>query len=156
MKPAQQCATHLDVLGEDEATELLLTRAQLEEEADDKLREEAAKLVKSLGFLPLAIEQVAATVRMQQWGIEEYAEKFESHRDDLLKRTGSNYQNNSLGLQAVQASFDVTYKVINAQAYDASNGTKADAAKYALQLLNLFCFYHNEGLMGNILKQAVK
>ncbi|KAI1468633.1 FabD/lysophospholipase-like protein [Daldinia caldariorum] len=156
MQPTQRSATMLDVLGEGEAVELLLSSAQLEEEADDKIRRDAVNLTKSLGYLPLAIEQAAATVRMQQWGIEEYAKKFESHRDVLLSRAGSDSQNDSLGLQAVHASFDVTYKVINTQAHDVSNEAKADAAKYALQLLNLFSFYHNEGLMGNILKRAVK
>ncbi|OTB15577.1 hypothetical protein K445DRAFT_366768 [Daldinia sp. EC12] len=139
MEPAQKSATMLDVLGEEEAVELLFSSARLEEEADDKKRKKAASLTKSLGYLPLAIEQAAATVRMEQWGVED-----------------SDPQNDSLGLQAVHASFDVTYKVINMQAHDVSNEAKADAAKYALQLLNLFSFYHNEGLMGNILKRAVK
>ncbi|KAK6948462.1 hypothetical protein Daesc_010228 [Daldinia eschscholtzii] len=157
MKPAQKSATQLDVLGEDEAVQLLINSARLEQEADRKTLSDAAKLTKSLGYLPLAIDQAAGTIRMQQWAIEEYAKKFESHRDDLLKRAGSeDSASESLGLQAVHASFDVTYKVLNMQSHDGSNESKAEAAKYAIQLLSLFSFYHNEGLMGHILKRAVE
>ncbi|KAI1660184.1 FabD/lysophospholipase-like protein [Daldinia decipiens] len=154
IKPAQRWSTFVDVISEGDALELLLSRAQLAN-VDGKVRGEGVKLVRSLGYLPLAIEQAAATLRMMQWEVTEYAAALEIQHDDLLNKPGSNRGSaSSAVLRAVHASFDVTYKILNKQAHEASDDSKAQAAKYALQLLNLFSFYHNEGLMGNILKRA--
>ncbi|KAI0852479.1 FabD/lysophospholipase-like protein [Daldinia vernicosa] len=151
IKPAQRWTTFVDVINETDALELLLSSAQLTE-VDEKARRGAERLVKSLGYLPLAIEQAAATLRMEQWEVTEYEAALETQNDDLLKKPDIDH--GSFVRRAVHASFDVTYKVLNKQAHEASDETKAQAAKYALQLLNLFCFYHNEGLMGSILKRA--
>lgn len=71
IKPAQRWSTFVDVISERDALELLLSSAQLDE-VDGKVRGEGVKLVRSLGYLPLAIEQAAATLRMKQWGVTEF------------------------------------------------------------------------------------
>ncbi|KAI0842839.1 FabD/lysophospholipase-like protein [Hypoxylon sp. FL0890] len=154
MKPAQKSTTMIDVMSEADAVELILSGAQLEED-DANMREEAVKLAASLEYLPLALEQAATTLRMQRYKISEYAKLLEDRRHNLLKNK-SDSDDTPLVLQAVHASFDVTYKVLNTQAHESSNKSEAEAARYALQLLNLFSFYHNEGLMGGILKRAVE
>ncbi|OTA97917.1 hypothetical protein M434DRAFT_391527 [Hypoxylon sp. CO27-5] len=154
MKPVQKSTTMLDVMSEEDAVNLLIFGAQIEEE-DAGMREEAAKLAASLAHLPLTLEQAATTLRIQKYKISEYAKLLEDRHHNLLKNN-SDSDNVSRVLQAVHASFDVTYKVLNTQAHDTSKETEAEAAKYAVQLLNLFSFYHNEGLMGGILKRAAE
>ncbi|KAI1802241.1 FabD/lysophospholipase-like protein [Daldinia bambusicola] len=151
IKPAQKWTTMLDAITEKEALELLFYSAQLTE-VDRHLHGEAIKLVRSLGYLPLAIEQAGKTLRMKEWRVTEYAAELEIQQDKLLNKSG--YDCGSVMLRGVHASFDVTYKVLNKQAHGDADELKAQAAKYALQLLNLFCFYHNEGLTGSILKRA--
>ncbi|OTB07612.1 hypothetical protein M426DRAFT_317916 [Hypoxylon sp. CI-4A] len=150
MKPSQKSMTFLDVMSEADAVELLLSRAQLDVVVDEKKREEAAQLARDLGYLPLALEQASTTMRLKQYEISEYARLLEDQRSNLLKEAGSETDPT---LQAVRASLEVTYRTLNAQAHDANN-KGADAAKYALQLLGLFSFYHNEGLTGGIIKRA--
>ncbi|KAI1142817.1 FabD/lysophospholipase-like protein [Hypoxylon sp. FL0543] len=154
MMPVQKSTTMVDVMSEADAVDLILSGAQLEEE-DAKMREEAVKLAAQLEYLPLALESAATTLRMQRYKVSEYAKLLEDSRNNLLKnKPGSDEP--PVVLQAVRASFDVTYKVLNTQAHNSSNETKSKAARYALQLLSLFSFYHNEGLMGGILKRAVE
>ncbi|KAI0148120.1 FabD/lysophospholipase-like protein [Hypoxylon sp. NC0597] len=154
MKPVQKSTTMIDVMSEADAVELILSGAQLEEE-DGNMREEAIKLAASLEYLPLALEQAATMLGMQRYKISEYAKLLEDRRHNLLNNK-SDSDDIPLVIQAVHASFDVTYKVLNTQAHDNSNESKAEAARYALKLLSLFSFYHNEGLMGGILKRAVE
>ncbi|KAI1412586.1 FabD/lysophospholipase-like protein [Hypoxylon sp. FL1857] len=154
MKPVQRSTTMIDVMSEADAVDLLLAGAQLEEE-DANTREEAVKLAASLECLPLTLESAASTLRRKRYTISEYAKLLEEHRHNLLKNK-SDSDSIPPVLQAVHASFDVTYKVLNTQAHDSSYESEAEAARYALKLLNLFSFYHNEGLMGGILKRAVE
>ncbi|KAI0008902.1 FabD/lysophospholipase-like protein [Xylariaceae sp. FL0662B] len=155
MKPKLrgQSMTKVDVLNETDAALLLLYCAH-SDGSDMKKWTEAMNLSEMLGYLPLALEQAGATLRMRDYGISQYAEILENHRNDLLKASGS--ENIPAALQAVYTSFDVTYKVLNTRAHDASNEEQAEAAKNALQLLSLFSFFHNEGLMGAILQRAFK
>ncbi|KAI1075822.1 FabD/lysophospholipase-like protein [Whalleya microplaca] len=150
-KLRSQSITKIEVLNEIEAVELLLCCARLDV-ADKKKRAEALELSTALGYLPLALEQAGATLRMRDYEISEYAEILENHRDDLLKASGS--EDIPAGLQAVYASFDVTYKVLNSRAHDASSDEQSKAARSALQLLSLFSFFHYSGLMGAILRRS--
>ncbi|KAL7628590.1 hypothetical protein AAE478_000105 [Parahypoxylon ruwenzoriense] len=144
--------TMLDVMSEEEAVEFLISRARLDETDEAQCRQ-AVDLAETLGYLPLALEQSVATLRMKQYGISEYAKMLEDHRNNLLKKSGT--ENIPAVFQAVYASFEVAYKAINTQAHDPED-EGAEAAKYAVQLLSLFSFYHNEGLMGGIIARAFK
>jgi tetratricopeptide (TPR) repeat protein len=81
--------------------------------------------------------------------IDEYLEKFEEEKESLLKNPRCLGEDNLRNLP-VYATFNISYEAIKAFADKRREIERAPEATYALQLLHLLCFYHNEGSMGTM------
>jgi len=82
----------LDVMSDTEAVDLLAMRTnQSLEGYDHKIllaREQAGKLAKLLGYLPLALDQAAAYIVETESRFEDYIKLYQKHGMKLLKRRG--------------------------------------------------------------------
>lgn len=86
-------------------------------------------------------------IHMDQCPIESFLEKFEEQKESLLKNPKCRGEDNLRNLP-VYATFNISYEAIKAFADKRRDIERAPEATYALQLLHLLCFYHNEGSMG--------
>ena len=82
--PAQ--ALKVDVFSKEEATELLLLRADLADNTCDRVESEADKIVIELGCLALAIEQAAAYIRERLKDIFKFLAVYKEHRKFILAK----------------------------------------------------------------------
>ena len=80
--PAQ--GLKVEVFAEEEATELLLHRADLADNPSERVQTEAARIVTELGFLALAVEQAAAYIRVQLKDIFKFLGVYKEHRKLFL------------------------------------------------------------------------
>ncbi|HEU5382398.1 MAG TPA: tetratricopeptide repeat protein [Ktedonobacteraceae bacterium] len=71
-----------------EGIELLLHRAQRLEYASDEERNEAANVVITLDFFPLALDQAGAYIEEKGCSLGEYLQVYQIHRKVLLSRRG--------------------------------------------------------------------
>jgi hypothetical protein len=79
----------IPVLSPDEAAQLLVRRTDLdnpEQNIQPDILPEANRIVQDLGYLPLAIEQVAGFIRESPFGIAEFHSIYQSNQKDILKR----------------------------------------------------------------------
>ncbi|KAJ1331133.1 FxSxx-COOH system tetratricopeptide repeat protein [Microdochium nivale] len=147
----------LENMKEEDAVTLLLNIAGRDSQSEQN-RQDAAKIARDqLAYLPLAIEQAAKHMQLQQISLPEYASRFEKYREFLLnRRTGSKAPDTAQeippGTEAVQVSFDLTYDALTEAAY--GDTREAHTAKNALRLLSAFSFYANDGLIGSIFQRA--
>jgi tetratricopeptide (TPR) repeat protein len=131
---------------ENDAIELLLKASYL----DPSLMEfqaEASKIVKELFWLPLAIDQAGAYIASGATTIGDYLAKYSEHRKTLLSHcefTGASKYNRS-----VYGTWELSYKEIQKRA-KSNDPHRANAANSAMLLLNLFPFFHHEGITEEI------
>ena len=124
------------------------------DETSKELLKSAVPIVKELGYLALAIDQAGAYIAMG-CRLEDYIQTFRNHRQELLKNP--KYKGASRYNQAVYATWDISYKAIENSIHGREgNALESRDAKNALQILNLFAFLHNEGLMEEIYKRAAE
>jgi hypothetical protein len=76
----------MDGLTEDEALELLFLRSQLIEKRHGD-RSEGKRIVKKLGYLPLAIDQAAAYISIRQLPLNLFMQHYEKRKEVILKHT---------------------------------------------------------------------
>lgn len=148
---------HTALVGEmepDEAMEFFLKAAELDDSSDDfALRDDAALITHELGYLPLAIDQAGAYIAKNAYPVDEYLELFRNHRAMLLRDPVLRGQSDSN--IAVYTTFDLSYHCIESSSNPASNEV-SQSCKSALKILNMFCFYYNEGLMEETVKRAAE
>ena len=139
----------------EDAITLLLRAAQLEKrETDEELRHSATPIVEILGFLPLAIDIAGASIRMGQCHLDDYVDTFRNHREEMMKdRT---FKGASTYNQAVYTAWDIAYDALKGFAKGKEDSMRSQGAKAALQILNLFAFFHNESIMEEIFKRAAE
>lgn len=136
-----------------EAVDLLLDTAGMDKSFPN-VREEAGRVAKLLGRLPLALDQAGAYVRMTGCSFDGYVEKFEKRKVELLQSPrylGADERN-----PAVYATFDISRDALEAYAKMKSNLPKAQDARLALKILSVICFYSNEGLMNQTFQFATQ
>jgi tetratricopeptide (TPR) repeat protein len=137
-------------MGENDAIELLLKASYL----DPSLMEfqaETSKIVKELFCLPLAIDQAGAYIVSGATTIGDYLTKYSEHRKTLLSHsefTGASKYNRS-----VYGTWELSYKEIQKRA-ESDDPHRANAANSAMLLLNLFPFFHHEGITEEIFSYA--
>ncbi|KAH9888239.1 FabD/lysophospholipase-like protein [Xylariomycetidae sp. FL2044] len=155
MKPRLpvQSITRIDGMTEDEAIDLLIRSSRLEN-VDETTYQLAASIANDLERLPVILENAGRTVREEQLNLSAYAEHLNNHRERLLNGPGSG--NTPAALRTIYPALEITYMMINSRAYESPDEPDAAAARSALQLLSLFSFFHNEGLMSDILMRASK
>lgn len=135
-------------LDETDAAVLLLRAANLDDEAS---MEHAGPIAKVLGYLPLAIEQAGAYIAASNCYIDQFLERYEEHRQSLFRKPKAH--ESPPGNLAVYATFDLSYQLIKEKSLEPEDNPKY---RSALEILNLFCFFHNEGLMAETIRRAAE
>lgn len=111
---------------------------------------QARVLVEELGYLPIAIANAGATIRMRCCPIEKYITELRNEKKKLLgtaPRTGDQAAEKS-----VYATFELSWNYINSIARGSSQ--RALASQCALQILNTFCFFHRKKIPGEVVIRA--
>jgi len=135
---------------ENDANELLLKASYLDPSSME-FQAEASKIVKELFCLPLAIDQAGAYIASGATTLGDYLAKYSEHRKILLSHsefTGASKYNRS-----VYGTWELSYKEIQKRS-ESDDPHRANAAKSAILLLNLFPFFHHEGLTEEIFSYA--
>lgn len=138
-----ECVASIETMDAPEAILLLLRSAQEPVEVT-KNRELARAIVNALGFLPLAIDQAGAYIHMAPCPLGEYLAVFNAQKEDLLRSPRFKGSDEKRHI-AVYATFNISHRAIKAFADKKADLTRAKDAEIALKLLNMICFYHNEG-----------
>jgi tetratricopeptide (TPR) repeat protein len=131
---------------ERDAIGLLLKASCLESSTSD-VQIQASKIVTELYCFPLAIDQAGAYIASGATTIGDYLEKYSEHRKTLLSHsefTGASKYN-----RTVYETWELSYKEIQQRA-KSDDSCKADAANSAILLLELFPFFHHEGITQEI------
>jgi tetratricopeptide (TPR) repeat protein len=74
------------VFGVDDAVELLLTLSRITVQPKSVEETEASNIVKTLGYLPLAIEQAASYIREVTGNLLTFSEEYSKNHRDILRR----------------------------------------------------------------------
>ncbi|KIK05841.1 hypothetical protein K443DRAFT_90526 [Laccaria amethystina LaAM-08-1] len=133
-----------------DALELLLKASYLDA-SSMVFQSEGSKIVKELFHLPLAIDQAGAYIASGATTIGDYLAKYSQHRKTLLSHsefTGASKYNRS-----VYGTWELSYKEIQKRA-ESDDPHRASAANSAMLLLNLFPFFHHEGITEEIFSYA--
>jgi len=131
---------------EDDALELLL-KASCLNPSSIEFHAEGSKIVKELFCLPLAIDQAGVYIASGAISIGDYLAKYSEHCKTLLSHsdfTGASKYNRS-----VYETWELSFKEIQRRA-KCGDCHKANAANSAILLLELFPFFHHEGITEDI------
>ncbi|KAL9610367.1 MAG: hypothetical protein Q9167_004937 [Letrouitia subvulpina] len=149
--PASQ--THcISEMEHNEALALLLKSARLD--ASKEYQEQASQIVAELGCLALAIDQAGAYIASGECSIDDYLNTFNAHHQYLLQSEA--YKGASGNDRAVYATMDLSYAAIIRQADSIANEALRQGPKAALLILEVFAFFHNEGIMEDIFRNAAE
>jgi len=135
---------------EADAIELLLKASFLDTHSIE-LQVQASKIVKELFHLPLAIDQAGAYIASGATTIGDYLAKYSEHRKTLL--LSSHFTGASKYSKTVYATWELSYKEIQIRA-KSDDPHRANAANSAILLLELFPFFHYEGITEDIFLYA--
>jgi len=150
--PASQ-TRHVAEMDHNEARALLLTSARLNISLED-YQEQGLAIIEELGCLALAIDQAGAYIASGECRLDDFLDVFNAHRQHLLQNDA--YKGASESNRAVYATWDLSYTAIHRQANAAVNGALCQGPKAALQILRVFPFFHNEGIMEDIFRFAAE
>jgi len=131
---------------ENDALELLLEASCLNPSSIE-FQAEASKIVKQLFCLPLAIDQAGAYIASGVTTLGDYLAKYSEHQKTLLSH--SEYIGASKYNRTVYATWELSYKEIQRRA-KSDDSYKANAANSAILILELFPFFHHEGITEDI------
>ena len=135
---------------ENDAVELLLKSSCLHPSSME-FQAEASKIVKGLFCLPLAIDQAGAYIASGATTIGDFLAKYSEHRKILLSH--SEFNGASKYNRSVYGTWELSYKEIQKRA-ESDDPYRANAANSAMLLLNLFPFFHHEGITEDIFSYA--
>ena len=134
----------LGAMSEDEAVTLILKTAGADDLLSPSAWETARPVVRTLGYLALAITQAGAVIRQGRCTIEEYCTFYARRRKDLLSQKaiqgGEDYR------YTVYTTWEVSRQMIKERS--------TEAGQDALDLLKVFSFLHHEGISEEIFSQA--
>ena len=131
---------------ENDAIELLL-RASCLDLSSKEFQAEASKIVKELFCLPLAVDQAGSYIASGATTIRNYLAKYSEHQKILLSH--SDFTGASKYNRTVYETWELSYKEIRRRA-ESDDSQKANAANSAILLLELFSFFHHEGITEDI------
>ena len=141
--------TELRDMDSDEAIDLLLRSADLDGD-HEQLRDSALLIVRTLGFLPLAIAQAGASILQGICTIADYLEIYERSRTKLFSERS--LQVTAAYEYTVYTTWEISVRSIREQ----SENEQSDTASDALELLNLFGFFHFNNITEEIFNSAWK
>ena len=128
---------------EDDAITLLLKAALHSGIDDEDVRTVARPIVKTLGYLALAIIQAGAAIREGICSLEEYLDIFATHKKQLMKDQipqGADYH------YTIYSTWEVSVQKIE------SSGS--ERAVDSIQILQILAFLHFEQVPANMLERA--
>ena len=131
---------------ENDAIELLLKSGCLDPSRMD-FQADALEIVKELFCVPLAIDQAGAYIASGATSIGDYLAKYLDHQKTLLfhsEFTGASKYN-----RTIYETWELSYKEIKQKA-ESDISHKANAAKSALLLLELYPFFHHQEITEEI------
>ena len=135
---------------ENDSIELLLKASYLDPYSME-LQSEASKIVKEVSYFPLAVDQAGAYIASGASTIENYLAEYFEHQKTLLSHsefTGASKYNRS-----VYETWELSYKEIQQRA-KSDDPHKTNAANSAMLLLEVFPFFHHEGITEEIFSYA--
>lgn len=130
-------------MAEDDAVTLLLKAAQHSGIDDKDVRDVARPIVKTLGYLALAIIQAGAAIRQGICSVEEYLDIFATHKKQLMNDQlpqGSDYQ------YTIYTTWEVSVQRIESLG--------SEVAVDSIQILQILAFLHFEQVPANMLERA--
>ena len=137
-------------MDERDAIGLLLKASCLQSSTSD-IQIQASKIVRELFCFPLAIDQAGAYIASGATTIGDYLAKYSGHRKTLLSH--SEFTGPSKYNKTVYETCELSYKEIQQRA-KSDDFCKANAANSATLLLQLFPFFHHEGIPEEIFSSA--
>ncbi|KAL2161434.1 hypothetical protein VTH06DRAFT_7995 [Thermothelomyces fergusii] len=142
-------------LGEADAVDLLLKVSGREEsEWDWEELGSAREIVASMGYLPIAIESAGSYIREGGCNAITYLQRFRESTAKSEVLSKSNSDASSPARPALYTALDLSYDAIVGVRRRKGRSPVGMAAEYALQALNLLCFYHNERIPARMVECA--
>ncbi|KAL2263400.1 hypothetical protein VTK26DRAFT_6942 [Humicola hyalothermophila] len=153
-----ECVCEVKPLEEEEAASLLLNHAgRGESKLDAQELQAVREIVVEVGCLPLAIASAGAYLKEGECRAVDYLEMFRDRRNRSQLLKGPDPGTSPLPAKPpVYTAFDLSYDAILALRRRHGRAPKGLYAQYALQILNLLCFYHNEGIPVSMIRRAAE
>lgn len=153
-----QCVCEVMPMSEKDALDLLMKVAGRDEFAFGSEEVSAAReLVSELGYLPLAIVGAAAYLRERGCPPLVYLQKFHEQRANRPQLLSTPNPDGSFPARpALYTALDLSYDALVSVGRREGQSRAGRAARGALRLLNLLCFYHNEAFPADILLRAAE
>jgi tetratricopeptide (TPR) repeat protein len=136
----------LGEMGLEDGVKLFLRAANLEDASSELIQEEARAIVKTLGFLALAIVQAGAYVQQGLCSIDEYCDIYGRRRERLLNHL-SHQAGSSYGF-SVYTTWEVSL--------DAIKSRSDKTSKHAVELIQILGFFHHDHITDEIFKRSWK
>ena len=144
-------STKLEGMAVNEAIALLLKSATIESVSDETQRL-ARSIVETLGCLALAIIQAGGYIRQNLCRLEEFPDIYSRHRQRLL--TYQPIQANVRYKLTVYTTWEISIDKIKSIAEGSSSRISKEAARNAMELLQIFCFWHFDGISEEMFRKA--
>lgn len=138
-------------LKDDEASDLLLRAADEPAPYTSTVRHLASEITKRLGCLPLALVHAGKAIMTGICRMHDYLTSFDDHWDrvrSVRSRSGSNVQVREDAYAIIYSTYEIMYRGLLAK--------MTPASRDALDILNVFSFFHHGNIRVEILLQAAK
>ncbi|TFK39135.1 P-loop containing nucleoside triphosphate hydrolase protein [Crucibulum laeve] len=143
----------LDEMLMNDAVQLLLKRAKLQNCRTTKIEETATEIVKELCSLPLAIDQAGSFISSGHCSLSDYLELYSDEKKTLMDYTS--FRGASRYARTVYGTWELSYKTIESMANDQSNKF-CQAAQTAIEIHQLMAFFHHENIVEAIFSRAAE
>src|SRR6202034_1906580 len=138
---------------EQDAISLLLKAASLDNTSEE-LRQASKPIVKELCFLPLAVDQAGAAIACGLCRMDDYLVMYSECRQTLLAH--SSFEGASNYDRAVYATWELSFLALEAKVAKGKSELDVQAAESAIVLLQTFAFFHFDGIVEDLFRQAAE
>jgi tetratricopeptide (TPR) repeat protein len=140
---------------EEAAIELLFRSAKLQSDiASESTKAQARKIVDTLCYLPLAIDQAGSFIADSVYSINDYLRLYEKQPTRIAMFDNSRFQGSSKYERAVYSTWDITIDELERRSQ--CNTPNALSYRIALFLLRIFSFFHFDVLDEHIFRRAAE
>ncbi|MCJ1479377.1 hypothetical protein MMC13_008062 [Lambiella insularis] len=136
---------------QEDAVTLLLKAACVSDVTNQKVRNLAKPIARTLGNLPLALIQAGAAIRQNICSLEDYLDLYSSHRKQIFKSLP--VQGSDQYKYTIFTTWEVSFRMIENQTK--KRDTEEEAAD-AIEVLHIFAFLHFEHVPASIFSRAWK
>ena len=134
----------LGKMGLEEAVNLFLRAANMEDDSSIPIQEDARTIVNTLGCLALAIVHAGAYVQQGLCSIGEYCTIYAHQREQLL---------NHLSVQA-RSSYGFSVYTTWEVSLDAVENRSDETSKHAIELIQILGFFHHDNIPEEVFERA--